>query len=110
MSSLELTVTAPSDDFGEAPTTFRTELGGVEAFRSRLRELNELCTENGLAEVRIFWSGDWLDHSGELCKVEYGTLVVSTTCLWFEALLKFSDVRLETQAIEIQEYLQDKAD
>jgi len=110
MSSLELTVTAPSDDFGGAPVTFRTELDNAEAFRSRLREINELCTENDLAEVRIFWSGDWLDRSGKLFEMEYGTLVVSTTCFWFEALMKFSDVRTETQEIDIQEYLKEKAD
>lgn len=106
MESIELGIKATPDYFGEAPTSFVVKLEDADRFRSRLQQLNEICITNGLAEVRDFRNGDWLDSSGEPCLVEYGTLVVTDTCFWFESLLKFTDVRVETDALDIKSYLQ----
>jgi len=105
MESIELGIITSPDYFGDGPTSFVVKLDDADRFRSRLRKLNEICVENSLAEARDFHNGYWLDSSGEPCVVEYSTLVVTDNCFWFECLLKFTDIRVETHALDLPRYL-----
>lgn len=79
----------------------------VDAFTpqriERLKRLSQLCSEEGLSEVREFFYGDWVACTGESVSTDLEELVVTASGFWFTCCQKNSDIHYETPPVTLDE-------
>lgn len=68
----------------------------------RIERLQQLCSDEGVSEVRELFDGDWVSLSGEHPRTDLGELVVTGSAFWFACCLKNTDVHYEREPLPLE--------
>lgn len=94
-----------ADDHGAGPTyaTFNASDTLIE----ELLELQQLCADHGLSEVRVFRACSWGPEGIEdALRLQNDELVVCNGDFWFRADVRHADYHVETRAQDIDGFVE----
>lgn len=101
-----------NNEFADIPSRATFVLTADDA--REIARLAQLCKDNDLARV-VRWDGRadyFMGDEGaesEPCRVECDQLVINGNSFWFTAIVKHTDIRIETERCSIKELLAETA-